>query len=244
LTALDRYESWPTVHSELIQVTTPDGHMPAQLAYPSGRERAPGVLVIQEAFGLNDHIKDVARRLAAEGYVTLAPDLYYRGGVGRTAGYAELAQAIELMGQLTDDGIVSDVAAAVARLESERAVTVGRIGITGFCMGGRVSYLAACALPDKIRAAAPFYGGGIPVERTVSLAAPVLAFFGGDDPFVPEAQVERLRAEAARLGKAVEIVVYPKAPHGFFCNERDSYRPADAADAWSRLLAFLGRHLG
>jgi carboxymethylenebutenolidase len=232
------------IRSQMIDVVTGDRRMPAQLSCPIGRDRAPGVIVVQEAFGLNEHIKDVARRIANEGYVTLAPDLFHRGGSGRTAGYGELPKALGLMGELTDDQIVADVTAAVAHLERERAVAVERIGITGFCMGGRVSYLAACALPKKIKAAVPFYGAGIPVDRTATLAAPVLALFGEDDPYIPLDQVERLRGEATRLGKQVEIVVYPKAPHGFFCNERDSYRPAAAADAWTRMLAFFAQHLG
>jgi carboxymethylenebutenolidase len=184
-----------------------------------------------------------ARRIAAEGYVALAPDLFHRGGKGRTAGYDQLPKALELMGALKDDEIVADVASAVAHLEADAAVRKGRIGITGFCMGGRVSYLAACALPEKITVAVPYYGGGIPVERTATLRAPVLAFFGADDPFIPLDQVERLRTEAKRLGKTVEIVVYPGAPHGFFCNERDSYRAEAAADAWTRTKAFFRTHL-
>jgi carboxymethylenebutenolidase len=228
-----------SVAGEMIDV----GGMPAYMATPSGTGPWPAVLVIQEAFGLNDHIEDVARRVAAEGYVALAPDLFYRGGKGRTAGYDQLPKALELMGGLTDDGIITDVGSAIAHLETDPKVRKGRIGITGFCMGGRVSFLAACALPEKITAAVPYYGGGIPVDRTATLRAPVLAFFGDEDPFIPLDQVEKLRAEAARLGKKVEIVVYPKAPHGFFCNERDSYRPEAAADAWARTKAFFARHL-
>jgi carboxymethylenebutenolidase len=228
-----------------VQDTSIDvGSMPAYVATPAGAGPWPAVLVIQEAFGLNGHIKEVARRIAAEGYVALAPDLFYRGGRGRTARYDELPKALELMGALKDDEIVADVAAAIAHLEAQPTVRKGRIGITGFCMGGRVSYLVACALPDRIAAAVPFYGGGIPVERTATLRAPVLAFFGDDDPFIPMDRVEALRAEAATQGKPVEIVVYPKAPHGFFCNERDSYRPEAAADAWTRTKAFLAEHLG
>jgi carboxymethylenebutenolidase len=117
------------------------------------------------------------------------------------------------------------------------------LNVTGFCMGGRVSYLTACALPGKIAAAAPFYGGGIPIDRTASLEAPVLAFFGEDDPFIPLDQVRTLEAEGKRLGKSIEVVTYPGAPHGFFCDERDSYRPDAAADSWKRLLAFFARHL-
>jgi carboxymethylenebutenolidase len=228
-----------SVQGEMIDV----GGMPAYLARPAGAGPSPAVLVIQEAFGLNEHIKDVTRRVAAEGYVALAPDLFHRGGKGRTAGYDQLPKALELMGALKDDEIIADVASAIDRLEKDAAVRRGRIGITGFCMGGRVTYLAACALPDRIAAAVPFYGGGIPIDRTPTLRAPVLAFFGDADPFIPLDQVEKLRAEAARLGKKVEIVVYPGAPHGFFCNERDSYRPDAARDAWERTKAFFARHL-
>jgi carboxymethylenebutenolidase len=228
-----------SVQGEMIDV----GGMPAYVARPAGAGPSPAVLVIQEAFGLNDHIKDVTRRVAGEGYVALAPDLFYRGGKGRTAGYDQLPKALELMGSLKDDEIVADVASAIAHLEKDATVRRGRIGITGFCMGGRVSYLAACALPEKITAAVPFYGGGIPIDRTPTLRAPVLAFFGDADPFIPLDQVEKLRIEAERLGKTVEVVVYPGAPHGFFCNERDSYRPDAARDAWEKTKAFFARHL-
>ncbi len=228
-----------SVKGEMIEI----GGMPAYVARPDGSGAVPAVLVIQEAFGLNAHIKDVAGRVAAEGYVALAPDLFHRGGKGRTARYDDLPKALELMGALRDDEIVADVGSAIAYLEAQPQVRKGRVGITGFCMGGRVSYLAACALAGKIAAAVPYYGGGIPVDRTSTLQAPVLAFFGEDDPFIPLDQVERLRAEAKKLGKSVEIVVYPKAPHGFFCNERDSYRPEAAADAWTRTKAFLKKHL-
>jgi carboxymethylenebutenolidase len=231
------------VRSEMVEVAAPGGRMPAQVAQPVAAGRFPGVIVVQEAFGLNGHIKGVAQRLAAEGYVTLAPDLFYRGGRGRTAGYDELPKAIQMMSALKDGEIVEDVAAAVAHLEREAAVRGDRIGITGFCMGGRVSYLAACALPEKFAAAVPFYGGGIPVERTDGLGCPVLALFGEDDSYIPLTQVAHLRAEASRLGKRVDAVVYPKAPHGFFCDERDSYRPEAAADAWRRMLAFFAQHL-
>jgi carboxymethylenebutenolidase len=228
-----------SVQGDMIDV----GGMPAYLARPVGDGPHAAILVIQEAFGLNEHIKDVARRIAGEGYVALAPDLFYRGGAGRTAGYDQLPKALELMGALKDDEIVADVAKAIDHLERQPDVRKGRIGITGFCMGGRVSFLAAAALPDRIAAAVPFYGGGIPVDRTATVKAPMIAFFGEDDPFIPLDQVEKLRTEAKRLGKPIEIVLYPKAPHGFFCNERDSYRPEAAADAWQRTKAFFAKHL-
>ncbi len=231
------------VETQMVEVPTAGGKVPAFLARPKDGTRAPGVLVIQEAFGLNDHIKDVARRIAGEGYVALAPDLYWRGGKGRTVRYDQLPEAIALMQSLKDPEIVSDLGSAIAYLEQQAFVRADRIGITGFCMGGRVAYLAACELPDKIKASAPFYGGGIPVEKTAKLKCPVLAFFGEKDAFVPLDNVERLKAEAARRGKAVEVVVYPGAEHGFFCNERASYQKAAAEDAWARLKKFFAKHL-
>src|SRR5262249_49747523 len=166
-----------------------------------------------------------------------------RGGAGRVAGYDQLPEALRLMGELTDAGIVEDVGSGVAYLERQPFVRADRIGITGFCMGGRVSYLAACALPAKIKAAVPFYGGGIPIDRTATLEAPVLAFFGDEDPFIPLDQVRALETKAQQLGKQVTVHVYAKAPHGFFCDERDSYRPDAAADSWKRMTAFFAEHL-
>lgn len=231
------------VRTEMIDVPAAGGTMPAFLARPDGQSRAPAVLVIQEAFGLNRHIKDVARRIAAEGYVALAPDLYWRGGRGRTVGYDELPAAIALMQSLNDEDIVADVGSAIAYLERQPFVRTDRIGITGFCLGGRVSYLAACELPDKIAACAPYYGGGIPVDKTEKLRAPVLAFFGEKDPFIPLENVEALKAELRRHGKQAEVVVYPGANHGFFCNERESYQAEAATDSWKRLKAFFAQHL-
>jgi carboxymethylenebutenolidase len=229
--------------TDAIVIATPGGAMPAHLARPAARDPLAAVIVVQEAFGLNDHIKDVVGRVADEGFVALAPDLYHRGGPGRPAAYSDLGTAIAMMSELDDAGIVADVDACIDWLRAQPYVRADRIGIMGFCMGGRVSYLAACALPDKLQAAVPFYGGGIPIERTGTLDCPVLAFFGDQDAFIPLEQVRALEAEVARLHKPVEVVVYPGAPHGFFCNERDSYRAEAAADAWQRLTAFLSLHL-
>src|SRR5690349_17943451 len=137
------------VLTETNDVPVAGGSMPAFVARPDGASRVPAVLVIQEAFGLNGHIKDVARRIAGEGYVALAPDLYWRGGKGRSVGYDQLPEAIALMQSLKDAAVVSDLAGAIAWLEKQPSVRADRIGITGFCMGGRVSYLAACELAEK-----------------------------------------------------------------------------------------------
>ena len=227
-------------HTEMIETA---GGMPAYVARPKDGGRGPAILVIQEAFGLNNHMKDVTRRIAAEGYTALAPDMFWRGGKGRAVKYDELPAAIGMMQALKDDEVVKDLGGAIGWLERQPSVRADRIGITGFCMGGRISYLAACELPDKIRAAVPFYGGGIPVDKTAKLRSPVLAFFGEKDAFIPLESVEALKTEAKKHGKQVEVVVYPGADHGFFCNERASYQAAAAKDAWERLKKFFATHL-
>lgn len=231
------------VRSEMIEVPAPAGAMPCYVARPADDTARPAVLVIMEAFGLNAHIKDVTNRIAAEGYVALAPDLYYRAGKGKAVGYDQLPEAIALMQGTKDPEIVADLSAAIAHLERQSFVRRDRIGITGFCMGGRVSYLAACELPGKIKAAVPFYGGGIPIEKTEKLGCPVLAFFGEKDPWIPLDTVEALKREAEKTKKPVETVVYPGADHGFFCNERSSYQAEAARDSWTRLKSFFAKHL-
>lgn len=238
----------------MLQVQGESGAMPAFAAQPSVSGKFPGVIVVQEAFGLNAHIKDVAARLAREGYATLAPDLYYREKSGVVA-YDNLPEAIRLMSTLWDDKTVQDMGAAIVYLQRQPFVRAERIGVTGFCMGGRVTFLTACLNP-AVKAAAPFYGGGIgsvmqasertpkaPLEYADRLEAPMLLFFGGNDPFIPPEEVEKIRRRLDELKKPAETVVYPDAPHGFFCNERDSYRADAAGDAWRRLLTFFGRHL-
>jgi len=231
------------VRSEMTEVAAPGGAMPCHLARPAGDTPRTAVLVIQEAFGLNPHIKDVTNRIAGEGYVALAPDLYYRGGKNRTVGYDQLPEAIALMQSVKDPDVVADLSSAIAHLERQPFVRRDRVGITGFCMGGRVSFLAAAELPTKLKAAVPFYGGGIPIDKTGKLGCPVLAFFGENDPWIPLDSVEELKREAQRTKKSVEVVVYPGADHGFFCNERGSYQAEAARDAWERLKKFFAQHL-
>jgi carboxymethylenebutenolidase len=226
-----------------VTIEAADGDMGAFLARPDGAGKHPAVLVIIEAFGLNDHIKDVAKRLAAEGYVALAPDMYYRQP-NAVVGYDQLPEAIRLMTSLQDDKIVADMAAAVSYLQSQDFVRGDRIGITGFCMGGRISFLTACKNAD-IKAAAPFYGGGIGglLDHAPKITCPMLLFFGDQDPFIPNEEVANIQATLSKLHKQAEVKVYAGAPHGFFCNERDSYRPDAAKDAWERLKTFFAKHL-
>lgn len=241
------------ITSGMVQLPGESGPLSSFLARPSADGKHPAVVVVMEAFGLNGHIKDVAERLAREGYVTLAPDLYYREK-NAVVGYDNLPEAIRLMLGLWDDKIVKDMSAAISYLQQQPFVRADRIGVTGFCMGGRITFLTACTNP-AVKATAPFYGGGIgsaqPSERTPkapldyadTLTAPMLLFFGGNDAFIPPDEVEKIKRRLAELKKNAETVVYPGAPHGFFCNERDSYRADAAKDAWNRLLTFFAKHL-
>ena len=232
-----------------IRLRAPDGEMKCHQAQPRGRGRFPAVIVVMEAFGLNDHIKDVTERISREGYVAIAPDLYYRQAQN-VVGYEQLQAAIGLMQTLVDDKITADLRAVINHLQAQTFVQREHIGITGFCMGGRIAFLAACKFPAEIKAAIPFYGGSIaadtptaPLNFASDLKAPLLCFFGDRDPYIPPVQVQRIDETLRRLGKTYEIKIYPGADHGFFCDERSSYHPEAAQDAWQKTKGWLEKHL-
>lgn len=232
-----------------IEVGTPDGPMPVYEAVPDGGA-SRAVVVIQEAFGVNSHIEDVARRFAAQGYHAVAPHLFHRTG-GGVVPYGDLAAALAQLQALRDEAFLADVDAVLGHLAGA-GLPAARTGIVGFCMGGRVTFLVAAR--RALGAAVGFYGGGIVTQRfpqfpplvgeAGSLKTPWLGLFGGRDESIPVADVERLRAELTAAPVATEVVLYPDAAHGFFCDQRDAYHPEAAADAWSRTLAWLDRHLG
>ncbi len=228
-----------------LDIPTPAGPMPAHLARPEGAGPFPAVVVLMEAFGLLPHIASVADRLAGEGYLAVAPDLYHRQGSRRRAGYDELAQAIALMQKLDDEEFLADMAATLDFLAARDDVDDSRIGVTGFCMGGRLAFLTACALPGRVAAVAPFYGGGIPnhLDRAGAIRAPLLLFYGDRDDFIPMDQVRRTEARLRELGKEFGLEIYADAGHGFLCDERASYHAPAAADAWRKLTAFFERQL-
>jgi len=220
--------------------------------YEVAPERAPlgAVIVIQEAFGVNDHIKDVTGRFAAAGYHAVAPTMFHRAG-GGTAPYGDFSKVMPLFEGLSDDGILIDVDAAVAHLRQAGFGPV-RIGIVGFCFGGRVTFLTA--VRRGLGAAVGFYGGGLVTARfpifpalvgeAANLETPWLGLFGDKDESIPIADVEQLRRALAHDAKvAHEIVRYGDAEHGFHCDVRPSYNPDAARDAWQRTLAWLERHL-
>jgi carboxymethylenebutenolidase len=241
------------IKSEMTQVKASDGQMPVFVATPAEKGPFPGVIVVMEAFGLNQHIKGVAERIAREGYVTAAPDLYYRAK-DSVAAYTDLPKALGLMGALSDAKIIEDVRAVQGSLKSQPKVRADRIGMTGFCMGGRITFLSACHLP--IKAAVPFYGGGIgrvmmpgektphpPIDDAAGITGALLVFYGAEDSFIPMDEVALVQKKLKDLGKNAEVVVYEGAGHGFFCDERESYNKQAAEDSWKRLLAFFDQHL-
>jgi carboxymethylenebutenolidase len=208
----------------------------------------PALLLFQEAFGINDHIGDVARRFAAAGYATIAPD-YYRGKTFAYGGDAE-----ERKKAAFDDGFATrGMRDAVRFLEGRDEVAAERLGAVGFCMGGRLAFLAAETLGERLRGAVGFYGGGIGEARDAGrpallanvekIAAPVVLVYGTDDKTIAPEEHARVALALSTAKKRYTLDVYDGAQHGFFCDARPSYHPHHARTAWDRTLRFFGEHL-
>ncbi len=234
------------IHTSMVDYQSDGVHIAAFLARPAGTGPSPAILVLQEWWGLDNHIKDIAMRFAREGYVALAPDLYSRQGNKVTT---DPGEAGSLMGNLNDDVALKDLRAAVAYLQHQPQVDAAKIGVIGFCMGGTYALLSAENLPD-IKASAPFYGQivydrpGGPIEQISQLACPVMYIYGDADGWITNDHVDRLEAALKQHGKNGQIIRYQGAPHAFFNDTRpDSYRPSDACDAWDRTLKFFAQHL-
>lgn len=231
-----------------LQLNTPDGKMETYEARPKDGGAYPAVIVLMEAFGLNGHIKDVTERVAREGYVAAAPDLYHREAE-RIVPYKELQKAIGLMNKLRDPKVMEDVSAVISHLKPQNYVKASAIGVTGFCMGGRFTYLAAAHHNRDVKAAVAYYGGGIPMgapsplERTGEINCPITLFFGGKDPLIPQDHVAAINKALTDNKKTFNIQLYPEATHGFFCDERESYNADAAKDSWEKFKSFFGQHL-
>ena len=231
-----------------LQLNTADGKMEAYEARPKDGGPRPAIIVIMEAFGVNKHIKDVTERIAREGYVAIAPDLYHREPE-RVVPYAELQKAVGIMNRLQDPKVMADVGAVISHLKSQNYVKPSALGVTGFCMGGRVTYLTAAHHNKDIKAAVSFYGGGIPMgnpsplSRTGEINCPIHLFFGGKDPMIPQDHVAQVNKALTDNKRTFTMNVYPEAGHGFFCDERGSYHADSAKDAWEKFKSFFARHL-
>jgi carboxymethylenebutenolidase len=224
-------------NNEVLHVERPDG--PAR----------GGLIVVQEAFGVNDHIRDVCRRLASEGWLSVAPKLWHRTGAPEFGYTSDSSERRQHMGALAAEGILDDVDAALALL-AERGVPIERVGVVGFCMGGTVALLTA--VRRDVAAAVSFYGGGVRegrfgfgglVDEAPNLRAPWLGLYGDLDTGIPVAEVEDLRAAAQRSGQVTALIRYPEAGHGYNCDVRESYHAPSAADAWRRMLDWFESHV-
>ncbi len=223
--------------------------LPVYEAIPDGDVRG-GAIVIQEAYGVNQHIEDVTRRLAEAGWHALSPHIFHRSG-DPVIPYGDIQAAMEHMRALTGDGLMADVDACLAHLD-EAGLPARRVAVTGFCMGGTVTFLVAARRP--LGAASTFYGGGVTESRWESvpsmlelapqLETPWLGLFGDRDESIPWADVERLRDAVEAAPVPTEIVRYPDAGHGFHCDARpESYHEPSARDAWTRTLAWFDAHV-
>jgi carboxymethylenebutenolidase len=219
--------------------------MQAFVARPEEKGSFPGMLVFQEAFGVNAHIRDVTQRIAREGYVAIAPELFHRSAApGLEVRYGDFPSAMPHMKALTERGLADDVRAAYEWLRDSSHVTPDRIGSIGFCMGGRVSFLANATI--ELRATISFYGGGIApalLPHAANLHAPMLFFWGGLDKHIPQDQIRSVIDAVKAAGKPYINVEISDADHGFFCDARSSYNPVAAKEAWSLVASVLEAHV-
>ena len=231
-----------------VKIATRDGEMAAYRAMPSGGRNLPIVLVVQEIFGVHEHIKDVVRRLAKLGYLAVAPDLYARqGDVSKLESIDEIRP---IVATVPDSRVMSDLDAA-AEWAAKNGGDGARLGITGFCWGGRIVWLYAAHNP-RLKAGVAWYGKveapgtalqpKHPIELAKEVKAPVLGLYGGADAGIPNEGVERMRSALKAAGKPCEIHSYPGAPHAFFADYRPSYRKAPAEDGWKRQLDWFRTH--
>ena len=225
---------------------TAGGMMPTYWARPTGAGPFPVVIVAEEIFGVHEYIRDTVRRLAKAGYMAVAPEIYFRAG--DLAKMTDVQQIIrDVISKAPDAQVMADMDAAVA-WAGQNGGDTARLAVTGFCRGGRNTWLFAAHNP-KVRAAVAWYGpiGGTPSDIQPKTAAdvagdlksPLLGLYGGKDTGIPVEQVMAARDKANAAGRKVEIVVYPEAPHGFHADYRPSYRAEAAQDGWARMLAFF-----
>ena len=221
---------------------------------PDGDGKSPAVIVIQEIFGVDPHIKDVTTRFAAEGFFAAAPELFHRSGDNTVIPYAEMQTGFGERQKLSNDDLVAALNATVAALKSNPNVDGDNIGIVGFCFGGFVSFMGSTLA--GIKAAAVYYGGGIlprpdaPADAPRYLdqaadsgQAPIISFWGADDGGIPVEAVKTIESTLKGKGKSIETNIYDGAGHGFFCNDRGSYNEAASMDAWPKTVAYFKSNL-
>ncbi|SRR5712692_503699 len=237
------------IRTEFVTLAVNDGTtMRAYVTQPVSSANRPGLILCQEAFGVNAHIRDVAERFAREGYLAIAPELFHRTGPGFEGKYDDFASVMGHYSALKDPQIEADLHAAYVWLRSNRVGEDTPPVAVGFCLGGRVAFQAVLTLP--VACAVSFYGGGIApnpmnpgvLNRVSQLCAPMLFFWGGKDQHIDVTQVNAVVYALREAKKDYTNVVFSEADHGFFCDARPSYNQVAASQAWPLTLAFLSAH--
>ena len=232
-----------------VKIPVKDGQMPAYRAMPAGGKNLPVVFVVQEIFGVHEHIKDVCRRFAKEGYLAIAPELYARQG--DPTKYKEIAELFkEVVGKVPDDQVMSDLDATAA-WAAKNAGNADKMAVTGFCWGGRITWMYAAHNP-RLKAGAAWYGGLVrpstsmtprhPIDIASTLKVPVLGLYGGADTGIANDTVDKMSEALKKAGSASEVVLYADTPHGFHADYRPSYRPGEANDAWKRMMVWFRKY--
>jgi carboxymethylenebutenolidase len=244
------------MHTEKLQVQVPGEKQPMSvyLAKPDGAGPFPVVIVFEEIFGVNDHIKNVTERVAREGYIAVAPDIHYRHAANEVYNYDQegMQKGMQLIGKLKQSEVLADVNATLAVLRARKDVHGDKVGCMGFCIGGHLAFLTAST--GEIKATASFYGGGIAamglgvaeptVTRAGSIKGKIICFFGGQDSMIPPSQVETIKKALDDHGVKNEIVVYQDAGHAFFRDvDPKASRPEAAKDAWDKTKRLFAEEL-
>jgi carboxymethylenebutenolidase len=233
-----------------VKIPVNDGEIPAYRAMPASGENFPVVLVVQEIFGVHEHIQDVCRRFAKLGYLAIAPEMFARqGDVSNISDVQEIISKV--VSKVPDAQVMSDLDATLTWAEKSAKGNLDKLGITGFCWGGRITWLYSAHNP-KVKAGVAWYGRLVgqstpltpkhPVDIAAELKVPILGLYGGSDNGIPNQTVEQMRDSLKGGGSASEIVLYPDTPHAFFADYRPSYRQEQAEDGWKRLQAWFKQH--
>jgi carboxymethylenebutenolidase len=231
-----------TIHSQYVNLTISDGSsMQCYTAMPEGNGPFAGIIVFQEAFGVNHHIRNVTERFAQQGFVAIAPEIYHRTAPpGFEAAYTDFPSVAPHVGAMSIETNEADINAAFQWLKAQYTVDDNRIVCIGYCMGGRMSFLANCILP--LRAAVSYYGGGIAQQmahRAAKLHGPMLFFWGGLDKHILSEHITTTINALKDAGKLYMNVEISYADHGFFCDERAAYNEKAANEAWALTLEFF-----
>jgi carboxymethylenebutenolidase len=232
-----------------VKIPTADVEIPAYRAMPDSGGPFPVVLVVQEIFGVHEHIKDVCRRFAKAGYLAVAPEMYARQG--DVSNLKEIPEIIKIVSKVPDKQVMSDLDHAVAWAKKSGKGDTSKLGITGFCWGGRIVWLYSAHSKD-LKAGVAWYGRLVgntdqlhpknPIDLAGKLNAPILGLYGGADEGIPVKTIDQMREALKAAGRSDEINVYPDTPHGFHADYRPSYRKEAAEDGWKKLLEFFKKN--